>query len=338
MTKQQLDQLSNSLLEEYLSIRDDEEVCKCVKELKAPQYAKTLFFKAIMLVLEKSEKDRNGVNSLFLALNKDGQLDKDAISEGLDMVTEQLADLCVDIPMVYSYVGGIIGGMIVDELMSLEEIAHALRGGTFLKVFIETLRSLNTKIGGEKLYESFKDSKVEMYAMMPAARRNEADLTEVLSDGGLMCLSPMLQLQSMLQAQLKEHVDFSNTTDDEDEVHPGAEVISKWLADLPNAMKEGNTYIITVARAIIDYVASQTTLKAENKDATAAQMKVIKNDEENYFRVISPVLETLCVDDDTKQTMVVYAVQWYCDVKNHPKGRCIFWLFWFPGYVLLPPS
>jgi len=318
LTKSELDTKTNSLLEEYLSIRDNEEALRCFKELKAPQYAKTLFFKAMMMVLEKSATDRGAVSDLFVALSKDGQLGKDAIAEGLDMVTEQVADLCIDIPMIYSYVGSTIGRIITDKLMTMQEVAHALRGGTFLKVYVKTLEALKKSSGEDGLSSLFQESGVDMYTMMPEARRNEDELTDVLSDNGLMCLSPTLQLKSQLTAQLAEHVDFSKSYDGE-EVHPGAITVSQWLNALPTSMKDDEAYAMTVARAFIGYVTSLTTL-SPSVGSSAAEVKAAKVTEESYFKAISPVLEAMVRDSDKKQVEVVYALQWFCHQKKHPKG------------------
>ncbi|RXG54814.1 Eukaryotic translation initiation factor 4 gamma 1, partial [Armadillidium vulgare] len=141
LDRNMVEKYANGLLEEYYSINDINEAVLCFQE-KFKHHVDILKFVEISFekVFDKTVEKRAKIGNLYNHLIKHKHMSISQFAEGLKPVLEMLSDYVIDIPQVFSYVGGILllylrcntltsiatGRLLVDNVASLENILTIL--------------------------------------------------------------------------------------------------------------------------------------------------------------------------------------------------------------------
>merc|ERR1712013_590531 len=99
----------------------------CIKELKSPSMHHVFVEEAVIIVVEKKQKDRNDVGLLLNRMVRDRVLDVAHLCKGLAAVAEVAPDFAVDIPHMYKYLGEVLGALVHDGSVPLTKIVEVLR-------------------------------------------------------------------------------------------------------------------------------------------------------------------------------------------------------------------
>jgi hypothetical protein len=136
-SKAQLDKKTEMLLEEYWSSGDSVEAAQCIEDLNSTDYYPDLVTKAVLLSLEKKDRERQDLVSLFKELNEKSLLSAEDYSKGFANVVESLEDIEPDIPFASKYVASFVGSSMAFEKplpwTFLEDSLDSLPPGKILK-------------------------------------------------------------------------------------------------------------------------------------------------------------------------------------------------------------
>ncbi|XP_022104164.1 eukaryotic translation initiation factor 4 gamma 3-like isoform X7 [Acanthaster planci] len=113
-------------IEEYLNIRDIGEAIECVNDLQSPNLMHVFVRSAMNCSLEKSPQARDLVGLLFFKLLKAGHLSKEKFVDGVKEVLMYADDMALDIPLIWKYLGEIIGSTFRDNSLSLTLLADMM--------------------------------------------------------------------------------------------------------------------------------------------------------------------------------------------------------------------
>ncbi|XP_033642512.1 eukaryotic translation initiation factor 4 gamma 3-like [Asterias rubens] len=138
-------------IEEFLSIKDIEEALMCVLELNSPSRMHILVRSAMNCSLEKNPGARDAAGLLFHKLIKAGHLSKEQFVIGVKEVLEYADDMALYIPMIWKYLGEIIGATFRDNSLSLKVLADTMepvkaarKAGDLMAEILHTVVNLNS--------------------------------------------------------------------------------------------------------------------------------------------------------------------------------------------------
>jgi len=144
---------TKSTIEEYFSTNDTKEVTLCIKELNAPELNPVFIEESIALVLEKKPEHRAMVGALLHDMMRNSDLTVDHMCKGLTSIMEIAQDLACDVPLIYKYLGEVIGPMVYDGTLPLNKVKDTLEPLVSLNkaglVMAEAL-SIAVKISGKE--------------------------------------------------------------------------------------------------------------------------------------------------------------------------------------------
>lgn len=118
MTEDDLESKIHLLIEEYLENNDIKEAEQCIKDLNSPQCHSKIIEQAIVMTLEKNEKERDQISKLFCKLSPEIFPDQDFV-KAFKLLVESVDDLEIDIPSASVMLGHFIGRAVVDNCISL---------------------------------------------------------------------------------------------------------------------------------------------------------------------------------------------------------------------------
>ncbi|ENN72393.1 programmed cell death protein 4 [Dendroctonus ponderosae] len=90
------------LLQEFVSSGDVEEASRCLKDLEVPHFHHELVYEAIVMALEANgETSEKAICSLLKAFDARVLITRDQLERGFFRVFDDLADICMDVPLAY---------------------------------------------------------------------------------------------------------------------------------------------------------------------------------------------------------------------------------------------
>jgi translation initiation factor 4G len=162
-TTEYIDKKTKSLIDEYLQIHDIKEAVQCVKDLESPKTIHQFVSTALNHVLERSSKARKVTGTFLNHLVKQNIVSADAYMKGLQETLEFAEDMQIDIPMIWQYLGELIGPMVQDgclPLTSLRRICEPLSSMAGVLV-AEILHDMSHTLGHIKVGELWRSSKLQ---------------------------------------------------------------------------------------------------------------------------------------------------------------------------------
>eukprot|EP01114_Cavostelium_apophysatum_P004283 TRINITY_DN1447_c0_g2_i1.p1 TRINITY_DN1447_c0_g2~~TRINITY_DN1447_c0_g2_i1.p1 ORF type:complete len:1464 (+),score=477.86 TRINITY_DN1447_c0_g2_i1:192-4583(+) len=209
---------------EYFTSSELSEAIECVNELHLiPQLHADLVSKAILLSLEKKDKERDLIAKLLPALSKQkgGIISSEHFAKGLQTVLSMLDDLSIDIPQAPSIVAAFVGLLLLEDCMTLsplesdlknlvESTSNSSQAAHFIAEIWSRLKEL---ADDSRLREVYENSGIELANYLPAEERNNLGLVRFLEKKDLAAVL----LHVALEAMFRENLD--------------KEIITKWIEE-----------------------------------------------------------------------------------------------------------
>jgi translation initiation factor 4G len=108
-----------SSIKEYFRIHDLKEATLCISELGTDIYHTEIVSRGLDIILEKGDKERELLNTLFGHLSKQKVLDSEHFEEGLGGLIEFVDDLIMDIPKILSHLATTMAPLMVQGVLSM---------------------------------------------------------------------------------------------------------------------------------------------------------------------------------------------------------------------------
>lgn len=311
-TKAEIIKKVEDFLVDFLVNADNNKAVTFMKELKIPKnYLPDVISLLMMKTLAKSDTERDAVNKLFSSLKQENILCGTHFMEGFKSLLQQMSELEVDVPRVKSYVAGFAARAVIEDLVTLAEMAEPLENGAHYPLYLLCLQQLHKLEGKNWLSRTFNESKVNLLNMLPEIDRSKERLMDVLEDRGLNFLFPLLRIQADLWKQIL--------------ADPNPPVFYKWVkenVDVSQQITPG--FINALVTCLLKYITSKHTL-AEGVDYTAAPDKALQEKERDLLEKYKPVFQAFLHDHTDLQVVALYALQVHCYNHNFPKGMLLRW-------------
>jgi len=296
----------NSIIEEHLqskNVADAVESWKTADWLpsKMIQTAVTHLFK---VALEKCDAEKEEVLHLMGGLLASNCIDKIHCFEAFNKIVSGSNS--------FSENDGIslIGVWSIGEkIHTLSEVADMLQGGQSHPAFLLVLKTLNNKLGAEKVMEEFEASSINLMDQLPQTERTDSKLAETLKNYELSFLMPILAIRQEMSKQLE------STSD------PTA--FLKWI--------EGNVetkyytqvdFILALFDVVLKHILVKTTYPP-NADISVIPDKSLIEAEKEMLTQFQGVLRKFIQDRHDLQLIAVYALQVLCNEMNFPRGMLL---------------
>uniref|UniRef100_T1IXX2 Eukaryotic translation initiation factor 4 gamma 2 n=1 Tax=Strigamia maritima TaxID=126957 RepID=T1IXX2_STRMM len=281
-----------------------DEIISTLREYKIPKkFNSELVTHLVNITLDKTDSEREFASQLIAAMRKDGQLTAANLLDTLKMLFQQLTTREAEIPRVKSHVSGFAARGIVDEVVTLAEVADPLYAGQHYPLFFLCLQHLHKLQGKQWLGRVYHESKVNLVTMLPEADQTKDRLLEILEDRGLSFLFPLLRIQADLAKQIQ--------------LDPTPGVFYKWIKD--NIDQSQHT-----VPGLVRYITAETTL-IEGVDIGLIPDKTVQEKERDFLEKYKPVFQALLQDHINLQAVALYALQVHCYNNNFPKGMLLRW-------------
>ncbi|KAL1293740.1 hypothetical protein AAHE18_19G093500 [Arachis hypogaea] len=130
-SEEQLRDMSMAAIKEYYSARDEKEVALCVKELNSPCFHPSMVCLWVTDSFERKDTERDLLAKLLVHLVKshDGILSQAQLIQGFESVLCTLEDAVNDAPKAPEFLGRVFAKVIIESVISLNEIGRLLRDG-----------------------------------------------------------------------------------------------------------------------------------------------------------------------------------------------------------------
>ncbi|KAG7567490.1 Armadillo-type fold [Arabidopsis thaliana x Arabidopsis arenosa] len=122
----ELERKTKSLLEEYFSVRLEDEALQCVEELKSPSYHPELVKETISLGLEKNPPLVEPITKLLKHLISKNVLTCKDLGSGCLLYGSMLDDIGIDLPKAPNSFGEILGKLVSAEVLDFELVKNVL--------------------------------------------------------------------------------------------------------------------------------------------------------------------------------------------------------------------
>ncbi|XP_011331702.1 eukaryotic translation initiation factor 4 gamma 3 isoform X2 [Ooceraea biroi] len=323
MSEQEFTKTFNSVLKDFFSEPIVENTGLDVQQ----KFDNTTFGKfmreCINHVLEKSPNDRNHMSKLLSHLLKQNIVPVQSFKNGLGEVLEDVDDLVIDIPKIWTYLAEIVSHSIADEAIALSEMESifiSLRSQGSVGKFIGELLTQAVCIKGEEwISKKWNQSGLQLSNLIDPEREDIEKITREYSlefltgdckrakrpattmevnqpnqpgPSGLSSQIPKQRIQDHLQRLMKENTSFDE--------------ICNWIATNVGDKYKEPTFIRELMTAILE-----TTME-QHHDTWKLNVEAFGNLQTLLQRFIdaSEVLELQCL----------YAIQLYMNKIEFPSG------------------
>ena len=80
---------------------------------------------------------------------------------------EKMGDLETDVPLVKSYLSQFAAMAVLEQIVSIQELADPMENGAFYPLFLLCLQQMHKLKDKEWLVSEFNDSKLDLQKMLP---------------------------------------------------------------------------------------------------------------------------------------------------------------------------
>uniref|UniRef100_A0A6G1S9W0 Eukaryotic translation initiation factor 4 gamma 2 n=1 Tax=Aceria tosichella TaxID=561515 RepID=A0A6G1S9W0_9ACAR len=329
-----------SIVKDYLneSSYDTSKLSLKLKDLKLTrELHEECLVGAMKYTIVKTESDREKTSKLFSQLVP-SIFEPSALLNAFKIIFEQMKGLEVETPKVKSLVAGFLSRAVVDNLLTIEEVARVLNGGKHHPLFLLFLQKLEKSGGQAWLSEKFINSKINLMDMLPEVDRTKDRLASALKDRCLGFLDPMLTIEPDLWAQMRDR-----------DPSPGA--VYRWIKDnVDQTIQSTPTFAHVFISCLLKYIHSVTAERFNNnnnnnsnnnnnnqqqqKDSdssdssksspTTSSSQGINDHEKELLSKYQQMMHAI-LKDKQMQLATLYALQSFYHGLNFPKGALLRW-------------
>ncbi|KAI0215321.1 Eukaryotic translation initiation factor 4 gamma 2 [Lamellibrachia satsuma] len=321
-SQDEIKQAMEDLLNKLLTSENVEEAVSDVKEMRAPtKYMPDLVSYSMLQTLPKTEMDRSTVSKLIASLRDESIITAEHYVEGFTRVLDKMEALTNDIPLVKSHVARFSADAVINNIVSLNELAAPMEGGTHYPLFLLCLQQLKKLKDEEWLTKLFNESKLDLQKMLPEPDQNKERMMAILEDRSLSFLFPLLHLQTELWLRIQ--------------TEPSATDLYKWVRDKVDLkLQKAPGFIVILVTSVVKYVLSKTSL-VEGQDTSLLPDKSVIEEEKQLLGKFMGVLQKFLVDASQLQLAAIYALQVLCYNNHFPKGLLLrLFMFMYDSEVI----
>jgi translation initiation factor 4G len=214
VTKQTVKKKTDEALKEYYSVKDVEELRRCLLELGSPEYMQDAISQ-MMTVVEKSPADVKAIATAFDRFQKDETVKADVFAKAFEENMLNFVDLEIDVPNMYKYVAQLLVASNI-KTKTVQELTQNLPNPGTAKhaaatIFVEYIKLVRESSGEEGLMRRFRFPTVNLRFLFPTSDEYYADFLE---NNNLFALAPGMKAFKPLKKMI---------------VSEPHEVIMKWL-------------------------------------------------------------------------------------------------------------
>ncbi len=192
--------LINTLIDEFLSMRDVKEAVECLKELPASQGPKELVHAVAMRCMDGKPCDRPLLLQLMTSLFCAGALDARAAKDGLFLALEQLDDICIDQPQAPRFLAELLAVVLKEGKLEMKPIVlhskETCSPPTLGKLFATFLKHLLDTMG---LVEAKKQLNASGFNL-PELYASKGEGMQFLHENNLWAIAPSIKLAELVAA------------------------------------------------------------------------------------------------------------------------------------------
>ncbi|TTD32922.1 Eukaryotic translation initiation factor 4 gamma 2 [Bagarius yarrelli] len=310
LSKEELLRITETVIKEYLSNKKISDAVNVVREMKAPKhFLPEMLSKMIVCSLDSSDDDKEHVSCLFGALRTEGLISGDNFMQAFLNVLDQCPKLEGDIPLVKSYLAQFAARAIIDDLMSIADLAHPLENGIHFPLFLLCLQQTAKLQDREWLTDLFQQSKINMQKMLPEIDQNKDRMLEILEGKGLSFLFPLMKLEKELLKQIK--------------ADPAPQTIYKWIKDnISPKLHTDKGFVNILMTSFLQYIFHEVFLNETDEQLSSPSKEQLDQEKQLLFG-FKPVMQKFLHDHVELQVSALYALQVHCNTKAFPKGMLL---------------
>ena len=121
----------------------------------------------IQQTLDKTDDDRDSVSRLVAAMKEEGLVTADHFMEAFTAILDKMKELETDVPLVRSYTARFGAQGVVQELVTLSDMAEPMAGGQHYPLFLLVLQQVHKLTDRQWLTNAFNQSKINLQDMLP---------------------------------------------------------------------------------------------------------------------------------------------------------------------------
>ncbi|XP_057822607.1 eukaryotic translation initiation factor 4G [Cryptomeria japonica] len=200
MAKHSLREKSDLAIKEYYSVRDMDEAALCVNDLKSAWFHSDMVSQWVIDSFDRKDVERDLLSKLLVHLHKrkPAILNREQLIRGLAISLSSLEDRIIDAPRAPDFFGGILGKMVVAEILSFAECTRIIKEGgiepgNLLKVGLaldmvtSVLNIVKRERGKAAMTDMYKASELRLKDFMPCDK-NQHYLESLLKKKNLQCM------------------------------------------------------------------------------------------------------------------------------------------------------
>ncbi len=192
--------LINTLIDEFLSMRDVKEAVECLKELPASQGPKELVRTVAMRCMDGKPCDRPLLLQLMTSLFCADALDARTAKEGLFIAIEQLDDICIDQPQAPCFLAELLAVVFQEGKLEMKPIVFHSKGtcspptlGKLFAAFLKRLLDAMGPVDAKKQLNASGFNLPELYA-------SKGEGMQFLHENNLWAIAPSIKLAELAAA------------------------------------------------------------------------------------------------------------------------------------------
>ncbi|XP_063903269.1 eukaryotic translation initiation factor 4 gamma 1-like isoform X2 [Zophobas morio] len=299
MSEEQLERHVKNNLDEYLNDSCTvEEYSQDTQATVPPAYLPRMVTDGYLHVLERSQTARLRTGMLFAKLIKIGTLPLEVYCNGLEDVLNQVDELTIDIPMIWTYLAEIVVHLICEEALSMHRLHQScpviIKQGHGPKLLGTLFKLVVSEKGPNFLISCWQTSGLRVESFMDIKQVNSF-LRENKLDflcGGDTAAGHSQLTYDQISSKLLEFFSMKTSFDD----------IVNWITANVGELVNENKFVRTLVTTIFENSIGRQKLVADNlKDHYKLLQKYVDN---------NPVYELQCL----------YALQALIHKMEHPKG------------------
>ncbi|XP_063961051.1 eukaryotic translation initiation factor 4 gamma 2-like [Lytechinus pictus] len=308
--KEELLKSMEELLTTYLESKDDEAVITSFKGLQAPKRHIPVLLTYVMThCIQQSDAERESAANLMSVLKKEGCINGNNFMDAFTSFLERSKELESEVPLIKSHTAGLAARAVIDEVVSLADIADPLENGAFYPLFLLILQRIAKAKSKDGLVALFNESKVVMLKMLPESDRNKERMMEILEGKSLSFLFPLLRMQADVTKQLQTDGNPSS--------------LYKWIKENVSAtLHKDKGFINALTASVIKFIVEETSLP-EGADPSVLPDKPLQELETALLERFAPVLQKFVHVSIDLQLSALYALQTQCYTLSFPKGMLL---------------
>ncbi|XP_068178970.1 eukaryotic translation initiation factor 4 gamma 2a [Antennarius striatus] len=308
-TKEELHKMTETMVAEYLNNKNIDGAVNMVKEMKAPKhFLCEMLTKIVVYSLDRSNEDKEHTSVLIHTLCTEGIVTSENLMQAYLSVLDQCPKIEEEIPLVKSYLARFAARAIVDDLVTITDLAHHFENGAHFPLFLLCLQQMVKLKDRDWLADLFQQSKINMQKMLPEIDQSKDRMLEILEDKGLSFLFPLMKLEKELLKQIK--------------VDPSPQSIYKWIKEnISPKLHTDIGFINILITSFLQYVAYE--VNSDGEEQLAAPSKEQLDEEKQLLLSFKPVMQKFLHDHIKLQVSALYALQVHCNAKSFPKGMLL---------------